>query len=110
MHLRPALLQRLRENRGTRILSRSPARRLRYPNTRRCLAGPKPFGSLAMSESTQTWVMVADAHGANVFAYVQKTDPSQPIQHLKEHRTGAPETANFAPKASEHNSAMHGNA
>ena len=61
-----------------------------------------------MSESTQTWVMVADAHGANVFAYVQKTDPWQPIQHLKEDGTGAPETGNFGPKASEHKGALHG--
>jgi len=61
-----------------------------------------------MSESTQTWVMVADAHGANVFAYVQKTDPWQPIQYLKEDGTGAPETGNFGPKASEHKGALHG--
>lgn len=61
-------------------------------------------------ESTQTWVLVADASGADVFAYAQKSDPWRPIHHLEDDGTGAPETGNFGPKASEHKGALHGNA
>src|SRR5260370_17490483 len=66
-----------------RIVGQSPAGWLRYPSTRPCLRSAETVWGLVMSESTQTWVMVADAHGANVFAYLPKTDPCQPIHHPK---------------------------
>jgi protein required for attachment to host cells len=61
-----------------------------------------------MSESTRTWVVVADANGARIFQYVYKVDPWKQVHHLKPDGTGAEETADSAKKASEHKGALHG--
>ena len=61
-----------------------------------------------MTESTRTWVVVGDASGAQVFAYVDKADAWEPLQHVKADGTGADETRDFGPKASEHKGALHG--
>jgi protein required for attachment to host cells len=61
-----------------------------------------------MSESTRTWVVVADAHGARIFQYVYKVDPWKQVHHLKPDGTGAEAAADFGKKASEHKGALHG--
>jgi protein required for attachment to host cells len=60
-----------------------------------------------MIEAVKTWVLVADAEGAEVYSYAHKADPWKPIHHLKEDGTGTPETRDFGPKASEHKGALH---
>ena len=61
-----------------------------------------------MSASTATWVLVADAHGARIFSFVDKHDGWALRETLKGDGSGHPEqTADFGAKASEHKGALH---
>jgi protein required for attachment to host cells len=54
-----------------------------------------------------TWIVVADAHGALLFSFAEKSEPWKLVAHLKADGSGANGTADFAPKASEHKGALH---
>jgi len=61
-----------------------------------------------MSQSIWTWVVVADANGARILRFAKRTEPWQQIEHIRPDGGGAPETADFATKASQHKGALHG--
>jgi protein required for attachment to host cells len=61
-----------------------------------------------MTQSSWTWVVVADAHGASVYKFAEKADNWQFVEHLTADGAGGQQTADFAPKASEHKGALHG--
>ena len=62
-----------------------------------------------MSESTSTWVVVADAHGARIFAFEEKNGPWTLIEEVKGDGTGSPDQSrDFGTKASQHKGALHG--
>ncbi len=61
-----------------------------------------------MSQSTWTWVVVADAHGASVYKFAKKADDWQFVEHLQSDGTGGKQTGDFGPKASDHKGALHG--
>ena len=59
-------------------------------------------------EINRTWVVVADASGAEIFTYQLPSDPWAPLHHIAADGTGAPMTKDFGAKASEHKGALHG--
>jgi protein required for attachment to host cells len=59
-------------------------------------------------ESTRTWVVVGDASGAELFAYRSKSDAWEPLHRVDALGEGAPQTRDFAAKASQHKGALHG--
>jgi len=61
-----------------------------------------------MSQSIWTWVVVADANGARILRFAKRTEAWQQIEHILPDGSGAPETADFAAKASQHKGALHG--
>jgi protein required for attachment to host cells len=62
-----------------------------------------------MNETTATWVVVADAKGARIFAYEEKNGPWTLVEEVKGDGSGHPDqTGDFGKKASEHKGALHG--
>jgi protein required for attachment to host cells len=62
-----------------------------------------------MSESTSTWVVVADAHGARIFGFEEKNGPWTLIEEVKGDGSGNPDQSrDFGTKASQHKGALHG--
>ncbi len=60
-----------------------------------------------MSQSIWTWIVVADANGARILRFAKRTEAWQQIEHIRSGGAGAPETADFATKASQHKGALH---
>jgi protein required for attachment to host cells len=62
-----------------------------------------------MNESTTTWVVVADASGARIFAFEEKNEAWRLVEEVKGDGSGHPDqTGDFGKKASEHKGALHG--
>jgi protein required for attachment to host cells len=62
-----------------------------------------------MSESTATWLVVADASGARVFTFEEKNGPWTLVEELRGDGSGHPDqSGDFGKKASEHKGALHG--
>lgn len=62
-----------------------------------------------MTPPTATWVLVADARAARIFTFLEKNSQWTLHDTVQGDGTGKPEqTADFAPKASEHKGALHG--
>jgi protein required for attachment to host cells len=61
----------------------------------------------AQQHPAYTWVVVADASGADVFGYKFKSDSWKPLYHLDFDGNGAPQSRDFGTKASMHKGALH---
>ena len=62
-----------------------------------------------MKDVTSTWVVVADARAARIFAFTEKNGEWTLHETIKGDGSGRPDqTAGSGPKASEHKGALHG--